>query len=292
VKDKIKKVIIPVAGLGTRFLPATKAQPKEMLPIIDKPIIQFLVEEAVGAGAEDIIFVTGRGKRAIEDHFDFAPELESVLLSNNKKDAFDEVRAISRMANFSYVRQNLPIGDGDAILRAEHLVGNDPVGVLFGDDIVDNKVSCFSQMQEVYKKHKGVILALDVVPKKDVSRYGVVKAKKIGENIFKIEDVVEKPKVEDAPSNIVIVGKYIIIPEIFNELREIKKNKKSGEIRLADALKIYLKKAPVYGMIFKGKRYDCGSKIGFLKATVDFALKHSAVKKDFKKYIKNISKNL
>jgi len=286
----IKKVIIPVAGLGTRFLPATRAHPKEMLPIIDKPIIQFLVEEAIGSGAEDIIFVTGRGKRAIEDHFDFAPELESVLLLNNKKDAFDEVRAISRMANFSYVRQNQPIGDGDAILRAKHLVGNEAVGVLFGDDIVDNKISCFSQMQEIYKKYKGVILALDVVPKEEVSKYGVVKVKKIKGNVFKIEDVVEKPKVEEAPSNMVIVGKYIITNDVFNELEIIKKNKKSGEIRLADALKNYLKKGPVYGIIFKGKRYDCGSKIGFLKATVDFALKHNGVKKDFKKYIKDLSK--
>lgn len=291
MKNKIKKVIIPVAGLGTRFLPATKAQPKEMLPIIDKPIIQYLVEEAVQAGAEDIIFITGRGKRAIEDHFDFAPELESVLISNNKKDAFNEVRAISHMANFSYVRQNLPIGDGDAILRAEHLVGKDPVGVLFGDDIVDNKVSCFSQMQNVFNKYRGVVLVLDTVPKKDVSKYGVVKAKKIEENIYKIEDIVEKPKAEEAPSNMVIVGKYIIVPEVFNELKEIKKNKKSGEIRLADALKNYLKRGSVYGMIFEGKRYDCGSKIGFLKATVDFALKHDGVKKDFKKYLKDISSN-
>jgi len=283
----ITKVIIPVAGLGTRFLPATKAQPKEMLPIIDKPIIQYLVEEAVGSGITDIIFVTGRGKRAIEDHFDFSPELESALLSKNKMDIFKEVRSISRLARFSYVRQNLPQGDGDAILCADHLVSRDePVGVLFGDDIVDSKRPCLLQMEEVFEKYGDTVLALDTVPRSEVKHYGVVRAIKISNNVYEIKDIVEKPDTKSAPSNLVIVGKYIITPDVFDELRKLKRESKRGEVRMANALKNLLKKRPVYGLKFEGKRYDCGSKIGFLKATVDFALKHGSVRKEFKKYLK------
>ena len=286
----ISKVIIPVAGLGTRFLPATKAQPKEMLPIIDKPIIQYLVEEAANSGISDIIFVTGRGKRAIEDHFDFSPELESVLLLNNKKDVFKEVRSISKLARFSYVRQNSPRGDGDAILCAEHLIGRDePVGVLFGDDIVDSKVPCLSQMEDVFDKYGDVVLALDTVPRSEVKHYGVVKAVKVSKNVYEIKDIVEKPDPKEAPSNLIIVGKYIITPNVFTELRKLKKESKGGEVRIADALKNLLKHRPVYGLRFEGKRYDCGSKIGFLKATVDFALKHPSVKKDFRKYLKEVA---
>ena len=290
---KIKKVIIPVAGLGTRFLPATKAQPKEMLPIIDKPIIQYLVEEAVNSGIRDIVFVTGRGKRAIEDHFDFSPELESVLLSKNKKDSFDEVRSISQMAKFSYVRQNLPKGDGDALLCARHLLGEDEVaGVLFGDDIVDSEVPCLLQMIRVFNKYKGSVIALDTVPKSEVSRYGVVSAKKLAGNVYKINDIVEKPKIEDAPSNMVAVGKYIITGGVFDELSRLSKKPGKSELRLADALKAVLKKEPVYGLRFEGQRYDCGSKIGYLKATVDFALKHGTVNGEFKKFLKEKVKKL
>lgn len=287
MKSSIKKAIIPVAGLGTRFLPATKAQPKEMLPIIDKPIIQYLVEEAVSAGASDVIFVTGRGKRAIEDHFDYAPELERSLLEKNKKDVFKQVRAISDLANFVYVRQKLPKGDGDAILSARHLANNEPVAVLFGDDIVAGKESCLSQMIKVFEKYGDPVIALDEVPMSQISQYGVVKAKKISENIFEIEDIVEKPSPEKAPSNLAIVGKYIITPEVFEELSKIKYSR-GKEIRLADALKALLKKKPVYGLKFKGKRYDCGSKMGFLRATVDFALEHEEIGPAFKKYLKEL----
>ncbi len=285
----ITKAIIPVAGLGTRFLPATKAQPKEMLPIIDKPVIQYLVEEAVNSGIKNIIFVTGRGKRAIEDHFDYAPELESRLLQKNKKDIFKKVRKISEMANFVYVRQKQPKGDGDALLCAEHLIQNEPVAVLFGDDIVDAETPCLKQMTEVFKKYGDCVVALDEIPKKETKHYGVVEAIKISDRIFEIKSIVEKPNPEKAPSNLAIVGKYIITPEIFKELKKLKPFKK-GELRLADALKNLLKKRPIYGYKFEGKRYDCGSKLGYLKATVDFGLKHQEVKKEFGKYLTKILK--
>lgn len=288
----ITKVIIPVAGLGTRFLPATKAQPKEMLPIIDKPVIQFLVEEAAASGITDIIFVTGRGKRAIEDHFDFSPELESALLSKKQRDMFKEVRAISQLARFSYVRQNLPLGDGDAILRASHLIGKDEaVGVLFGDDVVDNAVPCLLQLIRVFEKYQGVVIALDEVPRRDVKHYGVVDAVPIGKNLYKIKNIVEKPDPKHAPSNLVIVGKYIITPPVFRELRQYSKKGVSGakEFRLADALIALLKKQPVYGVRFTGTRYDCGSKLGLLKATVDFALRHPSVKQAFRRYLRQVA---
>ncbi len=287
----IKKVIIPVAGLGTRFLPATKAQPKEMLPIIDKPVIQYLVEEATKSGISDVIFVTGRNKRAIEDHFDFSPELESALLSKKKDDIFKEVRSISKLARFSYVRQNLPQGDGDAILCAEHLINKDEAtAVLFGDDVVDSEIPCLAQMEKVFNKYGAVVVALEEVPMSEVSQYGVVDAEKISDYVYKIKDIVEKPNKKDAPSNLIIVGKYIITPDVFIDLNKIKATTKTGEIRLADALKMLLKRKPIYGLRFAGKRYDCGSKIGFLKATVDFALKHQTLKKDFKEYLRDIVK--
>ena len=285
----IKKAILPVAGLGTRFLPATKAQPKEMLPIIDKPVIQFLVEEAVNSGVKDIIFVTGRGKRAIEDHFDYAPELENSLLEKNKSDIFKKVREISEMANFFYVRQKMPKGDGDAILCASDFVNNEPVAVLFGDDIIDSKIPCLKQMISVYEKYGDCVVALERVPKKETKHYGVVAAKKISDKVYEISDVVEKPDPKDAPSNLAIVGKYIITPEVFVELKKLKEQKnRKEELRLADALKNLLKKRPIYGLIYEGKRYDCGSKIGFMKATVDFGLKHPEVNGEFKKYLKNL----
>jgi UTP--glucose-1-phosphate uridylyltransferase len=285
----IKKAILPVAGLGTRFLPATKAQPKEMLPIIDKPVIQFLVEEAVNSGVKDIIFVTGRGKRAIEDHFDYAPELENSLLEKNKGDVFKKVREISEMANFFYVRQKMPKGDGDAILCASDFINNEPVAVLFGDDIIDAKVPCLKQMIKVFEKYGDCVVVLEKVPKSEIKHYGVVAAKKISDRVYEISDIVEKPNPKDAPSNLAIVGKYIITPEVFIELRKLKEQKnRKGELRLADALKNLLKKRPIYGLIYEGKRYDCGSKIGFMKATVDFGLKHPEVNGEFKKYLKKL----
>jgi len=290
----IKKVIIPVAGLGTRFLPVTKAQPKEMLPLIDKPVIQYLVEEAANSGITDITFVTGRGKRAIEDHFDFSPELESALLSSKRSKKFKEVRAISNLARFSYVRQNSPKGDGDAILCASHLMGNnESVGVLFGDDIVDSKVPCLKQLMEVFDKYGDAVLALYEVPKSEAHHYGIVKGIRVAPNVYEIKDIVEKPDPGKAPSNLAIVGKYIITPRVFDELKKLKRSsKENDEIRLADALKNLLKKRPVYGLKFKGIRHDCGSKLGFLRATIEFGLNHPETKSGLRKYLKKVMKSL
>lgn len=285
----IKKAILPVAGLGTRFLPATKAQPKEMLAIVDKPVIQYLVEEAVASGITEIIFVTGRGKRAIEDHFDYSAGLEEVLLRQGKADIYKEVRRISNLAKFTYVRQKEPRGDGDALLCAGHLIDGEAVAVLYGDDIIDAKVPALAQMIKVYEKYKDPVVALERVPRNEISKYGAVKATEIEKRIFEIKSIVEKPTIKKAPSNLAVVGKYIITPEVFKELRELKPVK--GEIRLADALKNLLKTRSVYGYEFFGKRYDCGSKIGFLKAVVDFGLKHEEVGHDFKKYLKSVIHN-
>ena len=281
---KITKVVIPVAGLGTRFLPATKAQPKEMLPIVDKPIIQYLVEEAVASGITEVIFVTGRGKRAIEDHFDYAYELEQVLVKRGKKELIKTIREISNLASFTYVRQKEPRGDGDALLAAAHLVGDEPCAVLFGDDLIDGKVPCLKQMIKVFERYGDPVIALEEVAKKEVSSYGVVAATSVDNKIYEIKNIVEKPAVKDAPSNLAIVGKYIITKNVFDELRKLRSSR--GEIHLSDALKNILRRQAVYGYRFDGRRYDCGSKIGFLKAIVDFGLKHKETKKEFKKYLK------
>jgi UTP--glucose-1-phosphate uridylyltransferase len=283
---KIKKAIIPVAGFGTRFLPATKAQPKEMLPIVDKPIIQYLVEEAVAAGIEEIVFVTGRGKRAIEDHFDYSFELEQTLVEKNKMDKLEAIYKISNMAKFSFVRQPKPLGDGDALLRARHLIGDEPCAVLFGDDIVDSEQPCIGQLMDVFYKYDSPVLALMEVPEDQVSSFGVVDGVKVNGRVYEIKNMVEKPKQEEAPSNLIIVGKYVITPTVFDELAKAKPSK-DGEIRLADALINMLGKKAFYGYEFEGKRYDCGSKLGFLEATVDFALKHKEVKDEFREFLKS-----
>jgi len=279
----IKKAIIPVAGMGTRFLPATKAQPKEMLPIVDKPIIQYLVEEAVASGITEIIFVTGRGKRAIEDHFDYAYELEQMLATKGKKELLKTIREISNLASFAYVRQKEPRGDGDALLAAAHLVGDEPCAVLFGDDIVDSTVPCLKQMIPMFEKYNDPVVALEEVKEDETSMYGIVDTTRVGDRMHEIKHIVEKPAPGKAPSRLAIVGKYIITKEVFGELRKLRP--KDGEIRLADALKNYLSHNAVYGYQFKGTRYDCGSKIGFLKAVVDFGLKHEETKSEFKKYL-------
>ena len=284
----IKKAILPVAGFGTRFLPATKAQPKEMLPIVDKPIIQYLVEEVAAAGIKEIIFVTGRGKRSIEDHFDHSFELEHNLVEKRKHDLLKEIFKISKLAKFSYVRQPSPRGDGDAVFRARELVGNEPCAVLFGDDLVDSKVPCIKQLMDVYEKYGDPVLALEKVPEKDVSRYGIVDSILVEKRTHQIKDIIEKPKLEEAPSNLSIVGKYIITPDVFDTLEALIPAKKDDEIRLADAFKLLLRKKPIYGYEFEGKRYDCGSKLGFLKATVDFGLKHTELNGQFKEYLKNL----
>ena len=284
---KIKKAIMPVAGFGTRFLPVTKAQPKEMLPIVDKPIIQYLVEEAVDAGIEEIIFVTGRGKRAIEDHFDYSFELEQTLVEKNKLDRLKEIYKLPTLAKFAFVRQPKPLGDGDAILRARHLIGNEPCAVLFGDDIVDFEKPCIGQLMDVFEKYGDAVIALEKVPKKEVCKFGVVQSNKISERTYEIKDLVEKPAIKDAPSDLTIVGKYIITQDVFDELEKVKPGK-DGEIRLADALKSLISRKAVYGYEFKGRRYDCGSKLGFLKATVEFALKHGELNGRFRDYLKSL----
>jgi len=284
-QNLIKKAIIPVAGLGTRFLPATKAQPKEMLPIIDKPVIQYIVEEATASGIENIIFITGRNKRAIEDHFDYIPELENKLYQKNEHEKINQLRSISHLANFIYVRQKLPKGDGDAILQAKHLIDEEPFAVLFGDDVVISKKPSLFQLIEVFKKYRDCVIALDQIEKRKVNQYGIVKAIRISKNIYEIKDIVEKPKPNEAPSNLAIIGKYILIPEIMNYLEKINYTD-DKELRLADSLKALLKERPIYGVKIEGERYDCGDKIGFVEAIIDFSLKHPEIKKEIKKYIK------
>lgn len=290
-KMPIKKAIIAVAGFGTRFLPATKAQPKEMLPIVDKPVVQFIVEEVVNSGIKEVVFVTGRGKHAIENHFDYSVELENALKKSGKDHLYEEIKRISDMANFAYVRQKESKGNGDALLIASHLIEDDePCAVLFGDDLVDAKVPVIAQLSKIYEKYNASVIALEKVPAKDIHKYGVVKAKKIADRLYQIEDIVEKPRADKAPSNLAVVGKYIVTPDVFEALRDLKVNLKKnfkGELGITDAFKEILKTRPVYGVEFEGTRYDCGSKIGFLKAIVDHALKHPEVKDEFKSYLKS-----
>ena len=284
----VKKAIITVAGYGTRFLPATKAQPKEMLPVIDKPVIQYIVEEVVRSGIKDIIFVTGRNKRAIEDHFDYAPELEASLLNNNKKDVFSEIRAISEMANFTYVRQKLPRGNGEAVLYAAHLINNEPVALIFGDDIIESRVPCVKQLINVFNRYNDCVIALQKVPMQETKKYGVVDAIEISDGVYEIKDIVEKPDPKEAPSNLAAVGRYIITPDLVEELKKLNEKSFKGELYIADGFKKLLRRRPIYGVLFDGKRYDCGSKNGYLQATVDFALKHPEVKTAFRKYLKSL----
>lgn len=285
---KIKKAIIPVAGFGTRFLPATKAQPKEMLPVVDKPVIQYLVEEAVASGIEEVIFVTGRGKRAIEDHFDKSFELERTLVEKEKQELLKAVKQIASLAKFSYVRQPEPLGDGHAILCAKHLVyPREPVAVLFGDDLIDGKVPALKQLMDVYEKYSDPVIALCRVAKEDVHRFGVVDPIEVNDRTYEIKRFVEKPKTEDAPSNLVAVGKYIITPEIFKQLEASVNDE--GEIRLANAFVRVLESGKViYGHEVEGDRYDCGDKFGFIQATIQMGLKHPEIKDKLKKYISHI----
>ncbi len=293
-KNIITKAVLPVAGFGTRFLPATKAQPKEMLPIVDKPVIQYLAEEAVNSGIEEIIFVTGRGKRAIEDNFDHSFELEYNLVEKGKHNLLKEIADISKMARFAYVRQPQPLGDGHAILCARNLVNSSikqPFAVLFGDDVVDYKIPCLKQLINVFEKYNDPVIALERIPKKDVVHYGVVSGIEVEKGVYQLNDIIEKPSLKDAPSNLIIVGKYILTSDIFDYLESLE-NKDNKEIRLADALKLMLKNRPVYGVEFKGKRYDCGNKLGFLKAQIEFGLKHNEIGKDFKKYLKQVIRGI
>lgn len=285
---KIRKAILPVAGFGTRFLPATKAQPKEMLPVVDKPVVQYLVEEAVASGIEEIVFVTGRGKRAIEDHFDISYELESTLVEKNKTELLKEVQKLPGMAKFSYVRQSLPLGDGHAILQAYHIIGNEPALVLFGDCIYDSKVPASRQLIETYEKYGDSVIGLSEVPREEVSKFGVIDGIKVDDKNMEVKKMVEKPKPEDAPSNLVAVGKYIITPEVFETLSNMSHGK-SGEIRLADAFDLMLEKnRPIYGRILDGEWLDTGDKFNFVKATIHLGMKHPEIKDKLKKYIEEL----
>lgn len=286
--SKVKKAILPVAGFGTRFLPATKAQPKEMLPVVDKPVVQYLVEEAVASGIEEIIFVTGRGKRAIEDHFDISFELEETLVEKNKQDLLEAVRKISTLAKFSYVRQPMPLGDGHAVLQAAHIVGDEPVLILFGDCVYDSDVPAAKQLMETYEKYGDSVIGMSQVDKKEVSKFGVIEGTKLDESTCEITKMVEKPKPEDAKSNLVAVGKYIITPEVMKILSTMKHGK-SGEIRLIDAFEIMLgNNRPIYGKELEGEWLDTGDKFNFIKATITLGLKHAEVGEKLKKYIKNL----
>jgi len=286
--SKVKKAIIPVAGFGTRFLPATKAMPKEMLPIVDKPIVQYLVEEVVAAGIEEIIFITGRGKRAIEDHFDRIFELEQALSEKAKKQPLREIQDITKMAKIAYVRQAEARGDGDAILQAYNLVrGEEAVAILFGDCIIDSKKPAIGELVEVYEKYNDPVVGLSKVPRKEVSKFGVIDGLKIEKNTYQIKRFIEKPKPDKAPSQLVAVGKYVINQAIFKKLIKIEKKRlKNGEeFRLADAL---AETDPLYGYCFEGTWYDTGSKLGYLKTVVDFGLRHITEKKGFRKYLKSL----
>lgn len=283
----IKKAIIPAAGLGTRFLPATKAQPKEMLPIVDKPTIQYIVEEAVKAGIEQILIITGRNKRAIEDHFDKSIELENELESHNKQELLKIVRDASNMIDIYYIRQKEPKGLGHAINCAKTFVGNEPFAVMLGDDVVDSDVPCLKQLIDCYDQYKTTILGVQEVPHKEVSKYGIVNGIYIDNNVYKLKDVVEKPTIDEAPSNIAILGRYIITPEIFEVLENTLPGK-GGEIQLTDALKTLMNKESIYAYKFQGKRYDVGDKLGFLQATVEFALKREDLGEPFRNYLSEL----
>lgn len=283
----VRKAVIPAAGLGTRFLPATKAQPKEMLPIVDKPTIQYIIEEAVASGIEDILIVTGRGKRAIEDHFDISYELEDILRRKGEDELLSLVRDIANMANVNYIRQKEPRGLGHAIYCARSFIDNEPFAVLLGDNIVDSDVPCLKQLIDVYKIYNKTVLGVQQVAEEDVPKYGIIKCEEAGDRIYCVKDMVEKPDRDKAPSNIAILGRYIITPEIFDYLENAEPGK-GGEIQLTDALKKLLSSDSVYAYDFPGKHYDVGNKLGFLEATVEYALKRDELREDFLSYLRKI----
>ena len=291
MSKRVRKAVFPAAGLGTRFLPATKAQPKEMLPLVDKPIIQYGVEEAIASGCDQIIMVTGRGKSAIEDHFDVSYELETMLKERGKTDLLEIVQKISGMAQLSYVRQKEALGLGHAVLMAKELVCREPFAVILADDIIDSEVPCLKQMIEVYNETGCSVLATQVVEGPAISAYGVLDAKPVAGRhdgrLFEVRDLVEKPKFEDAPSNLAIIGRYILTPTIFETLANLTPGS-GGELQLTDGLRALLKTEKIYGFTFEGKRHDAGDKLGFLKATVELALKRQDLGKDFREYLKRL----
>ncbi len=290
--SKVRKAVFPAAGLGTRFLPATKALPKEMLPLVDKPLIQYGVEEAIQSGISNITIVTGRGKTAIEDHFDVSFELEDLLERKKKTELLRQVRAISDMIDVSYVRQKEALGLGHAVLRAKELVGNEAFAVVLSDDVIDGETPCLRQLLDIHEFFGATVVALMEVPKEQISAYGVVDADPVDhqgakDRLFRIRSMVEKPKAEDAPSNLAIIGRYILVPEIFKSLETIEPGA-GGEIQLTDGLKHLLRSRPVYGYRFEGRRFDAGDKLGFLQATVELALRRPDLGTAFRDYLRGL----
>ncbi len=289
---KVRKAVFPAAGLGTRFLPATKAQPKEMLPLVDKPIIQYGVEEAMASGCDQILIITGRGKQAIEDHFDVSYELERMLEDRKKLDLLKIVRSISDMMHVAYVRQKEALGLGHAVLMARELVGNEPFAVLLADDVIDAKVPCLKQMVEVFDQTQCSVLATQIIEGKMISSYGVLDVKPVedsrfGERLYEIKNMVEKPKPEDAPSNLAIIGRYILTPAIFECLANTPTGA-GGELQLTDGMRLLLQKEKMYAYVYEGRRHDTGDKLGFLKATVEFAIKREDLGQPFREYLKGL----
>ncbi|MBZ9689222.1 UTP--glucose-1-phosphate uridylyltransferase GalU [Clostridium estertheticum] len=287
---RVKKAIIPAAGLGTRFLPATKALPKEMLPIVDKPTMQYIIEEAVASGIEEILIITGRNKKSIEDHFDKSIELELELENKHKDGLLEQVRDISNMVNIYFIRQKEPKGLGHAINCARAFVGNEPFAVMLGDDIVDAKVPCLKQLMDCFDEKQTSILGVQEVKKENVDKYGIVDGVQISDRVYKVNNLVEKPSVDTAPSNVAILGRYIITPEIFDILDKTEPGK-GGEIQLTDALKTLISQQDMYAYVFEGRRYDVGDKLGFLEATVEFALKRDKLKVPFMEYLQSLKDN-
>ncbi|HEX4348599.1 MAG TPA: UTP--glucose-1-phosphate uridylyltransferase GalU [Vicinamibacterales bacterium] len=286
----VRKAVFPAAGLGTRFLPATKAQPKEMLPLVDKPIIQYGVEEAVASGVSKIILVTGRGKNAIEDHFDVSVELETFLEARGKQTQLDEVRKISNLINLTYVRQGEPLGLGHAVLVTEDIVGDEPFAVILGDDVIDADPPAIKQMIDVFERVGGPVLAVERVPRESISQYGVIApdtSVNLGEGIFQVKDLIEKPPAHEAPSDLAIIGRYILTPDIFPALAATKSDR-TGEIQLTNGLRELLKKRPIFAYEVKGVRHDTGNKLGYLKAMVYFALRRPDLRDQFADYLKSV----
>lgn len=290
MEKKIKKAIFPAGGLGTRFLPATKASPKEMLPIVDKPMIQYAIEESIACNIEEFIIITGKYKRAIEDHFDSAYELEENLRKLDKKKLLEEITRLNHL-NFAYIRQKAALGLGHAILCARPFVKDEPFAVILSDDVIDPEETLLRDMIKLYEKLGCPVLAIEEVPMTEVHKYGVIEGKALGNNLYKINDLIEKPSREKAPSNLAIIGRYILTPEIFGTLEKLSPGR-GGEIQLTDALKELLRKQPIYGYLFKGRRYDAGDKFGYLKATVSFALKNKEVSEEFTKYLLDVTATL
>jgi UTP--glucose-1-phosphate uridylyltransferase len=283
----IRKAVFPAAGLGTRFLPATKAQPKEMLPLVDTPIIQYGVEEALASGVNNIILVTGRGKNAIEDHFDVSVELETFLEARGKKELLAQIRKISNLINFAYVRQGEPLGLGHAVLVTRNLVGDEPFAVILGDDVIDAKPPALRQMIDVFEEVQGPVLAIERVPREDVSSYGIIDAEEIRPGVYRIHDLVEKPPRDEAPSDLAIIGRYILTPDIFPALAATATDR-TGEIQLTNGLRRLLKTRPIYGCHIDGVRHDTGNKLGFLKAVVYYALRRPDIAEHFREYLRSI----